>query len=770
MTATLPSTSHTVRLSGTDWEIWRLSALRSTGFPVDLARVVADTRVAAAADDDSVEQAAFDDEYAAAWQRFSDAMAELARDRRFREAITWQSPHLVEICLDRVAKAPDFGGRLPSARSQHRQYLATLANYAQRYALKNDSIGFFGPVGWATWTDRPEALTVTPGRDLVARRSVYFEVWAVQALALALTSDSVLRTALPVRRSPENFVADGQVTSPAGKRVELSPAHARVMAACDGALSADGLAGRAGVDRAVVESLIERELLLADPEITYCAHPEEQLHRLLTGLPDCPARAAAVATLENITRARDAIAAAAGDPDELATAMARLATLFTDATGQAATRNAGQTYAGRTLVYEDTIRDVRVELGIGLMDRIGPALELLLSGARWLAWRVGAGYEARFRAAFTRLCERTGRAEVPLGRLLGSLTPDLVFSRATLPSLVTECVEEFQRKWADVLRIPESAEQHHVRAGDIRDEVLAAFDCPEVPWRAARQHSPDIMLAAADAEAVRSGDFLAVLGEAHVSVNTLQSRLFVEQSPDPAALVAAEAADHGSGRLVSLPSMRSQGVNSRTHPSALHAPEFTYWTMYPDVADRPGPVVPAGALEVVDREGRLTVVSRADGREWDLLEVVGESLSWVAMNGFAPVPGRNGRKPRVSVDSLVFTRASWKVPVALLGWERLTGGARYRAARRWRRAAGVPERCFYRLGVEDKPQFVDFSSVALVDVLARGLRNLGEADPGASVGFSEMLPDLGQSWLTDEDGRRYAAEIRIVAVDQRKGQ
>ena len=91
----------------------------------------------------------------------------------------------------------------------------------------------------------------------------------MQVLATALTSDPVLRAALPVRRSPENFVADGQVTTPAGKRVALSPAEARVLGECDGTLSAGELADRAGVDLAVVETLLERELLLADPEITY---------------------------------------------------------------------------------------------------------------------------------------------------------------------------------------------------------------------------------------------------------------------------------------------------------------------------------------------------------------------------------------------------------------------------------------------------------------------------------------------------------------------
>ena len=759
-----------MRLPGTEWEIWRQSGLRSTGFPVDLVGIMADAQVARAADDDSVPDAEFDDAYGAAWQRLSDAMAVLAREGAFREAITWQNPHLIRTCVDKVARAPRFAGRPPS---QHRQHLATLAKYLQRYTLKNDSIGFFGPIGWATWTDAEEPLRVTPGTDLVARRTVYFEVWAIQDLAVALLGVPELRAGLPLRRSPENLVTEAGVRTPDGRRVELSPAEVRVLEACDGSTTVGQLARRARVDPCTVEDLVDRALLLIHPEITYSAHPEEQLHRLLTALPPGAARESALGVLTEILRARDAIADAAGDPDELATAMDSLARSFSEATGKSAARHAGQTYTGRTLVYEDAVRDVQVELGTDLIDRITPALELMLVAARWLAWRIGTGYAALLRSAFDQLRTRTGTAEIPLGRLLAAVTPDLVFDRTILPPIVAECVREFQATWGRILRgLPDGAEQYAVRVEDIRAEVLAAFECPGAPWLAARHHSPDLMLAAADAEAVRRGDFLVVLGEMHVGVNTLRSRMFVEQAPDPSALVSAEAEDHGSGRVVSLPSVRSRGVASRTHPSALNPKEFTYWTMFPDVAARPGPVVPAGSLTVVEQgdgdDGGLKVVSRADGREWSLLEVLSESLTWMTVNSFAPIPDTEGRRPRVQLDSFVLSRAGWSVPVRTATWIRSTGAQRYRAARRWHRTKGLPERCFYRLAVEEKPQFVDFTSVALVDVLAGRLRKLADADPDARAGFSEVLPDFGQNWLVGRDGSRYCAEIRIVAVDSRR--
>jgi hypothetical protein len=34
-----------------------------------------------------------------------------------------------------------------------------------------------------------------------------------------------------------------------------------------------------------------------------------------------------------------------------------------------------------------------------------------------------------------------------------------------------------------------------------------------------------------------------------------------------------------------------------------------------------------------------------------------------------------------------------------------------------------------------------------------------------SFTLTEMLPDLGELWLPDQDGQRYASEFRLVAFD-----
>jgi hypothetical protein len=70
------------------------------------------------------------------------------------------------------------------------------------------------------------------------------------------------------------------------------------------------------------------------------------------------------------------------------------------------------------------------------------------------------------------------------------------------------------------------------------------------------------------------------------------------------------------------------------------------------------------------------------------------------------------------------------------------------------------------VATESKPQFVDFRSVVLVDMLGREVRRLADGDSDDAVSFSEMLPDVDGAWLADGQGNRYTSEIRMIAVDR----
>ncbi|HEV2258165.1 MAG TPA: hypothetical protein VGS06_33955, partial [Streptosporangiaceae bacterium] len=85
-------------------------------------------------------------------------------------------------------------------------------------------------------------------------------------------------------------------------------------------------------------------------------------------------------------------------------------------------------------------------------------------------------------------------------------------------------------------------------------------------------------------------------------------------------------------------------------------------------------------------------------------------------------------------------------------------------ARRWRQDHQLPERVFYRVPVELKPAAADFRSIVLVNLLAKHIRQTRAAGH-THYTVTEMLPDLGQLWLTDHHGQHYSSELRIVAFD-----
>ena len=138
---------HRVALEGTSWSVWRDVCVRSAGFPADKVLAMCDEPLARSADlagADPAGRLAYDQAYADATGRLSRAIAGIYADPVFQEALTWQNPGLAQFLRDHDA------GPGAARRSKERQRELVIASYLQRYCLKNDTIGFFGPVGWAS--------------------------------------------------------------------------------------------------------------------------------------------------------------------------------------------------------------------------------------------------------------------------------------------------------------------------------------------------------------------------------------------------------------------------------------------------------------------------------------------------------------------------------------------------------------------------------------------------------------------------------------------
>jgi hypothetical protein len=772
-----------VSLGQTGWCLWREGVLRSTGFPAtgllavcdhDLARAVdewADTApsVTAGGSRGSSRWASTDADtrlraaYQAAAARLSAAVAHIAGDQAFREAVAWQNPALIGSCLDKLVR-----GEPRNARG--RIHESTVVRYLQRYLLKNDTIGFFGPVGWVELSPDVSGLRVRPGGELLAARTTHFEVWAIDEIAQALAARPELADWLVPRRALAVTVTGATLRRPLRPLVELADAEIATLERCDGRRTVREVTS--GVDSARARDALSRLAKLGAVHIGFDgpvdSWPERALRRRLEAIGDAPARQAALASLDALCAARDAVGTAR-IADDVVERTRELAELFHKVTGVQATRRHGEAYAGRALVYQDTRRDVAVVAGRAVLDELTTPLGLLLDSARWLVARVAAEYRALLTALYDEEVARSGSPDVPLEYLIVRAAPDLTASGRALPPPVRSAVGEFQRRWRLVLTWPEGVRRHDVNSAALVGPAATAFECDGTSWRAAVHHSPDIMIAAADQEAVRHGEFLLVLGELHLAVNSLDNRPFVQHHDDPARLLAAAEADTGDGRIYAALPKNSPFVSSRVWPPiALLSPRYTYWTWSgePCSVEPPGPVLPGAGLVVRRRDGAVVAASGAAGPEYDLIEVMGEILSTAVVNAFRPFAAAP-HTPRITIDRLVVARESWTFAAADTAWAFVEDElARYAAARAWRAGHGLPERIFAVLPVERKPIAVDFTSLPLVNALAKEVRRTAAAG-AATFSVTEMLPDIGDLWLRDRAGQRYASELRLVAYDSR---
>ena len=755
--------SHLVPLGETGWSLWRDAVLRSTGFAADGPLRFAAPDCAAAADallTGNGDRALFDKEYEQALADGSAAAREIAADPLLREAVTWQNTTALA-GLDGLA-----AGRSKPSRRRYREEM--VARYWQRYCVKNETIGFFGPSSWFRVDPETPQVTLLAGDGLVRDRTVLFEHWALTALAHRLAEDPRLRRWLPPAVQPHLTLDGRRLLRPAQPPLPVNPQEAAALAACDGRRSAVDVAAAlvsAGTVRTeadallLLERLADRGVLAWSGDLPQGPQAERRLRELLAGVAPAEVREPAVAALDRLAAARDQVADAAGDPEALAAAFTGLGEVFTELTGAEPTRRGGQTYAGRALCFEDATRDVQLVLGGRLLDELAEPLALLLGAARWLTAELAAAYGTALRDLADEL---QGGEPVRLADVW-YLAQGLLFGGGRRP--VDAVSAEFVSRWAALFGLdgaPAGTHELRFTAAELAGAAARAFPAERPGWSAGRLHSPDLQICAESVDAINRGDYLAVLSELHAAWPTFDCAVFTQRHPDPASLRAALTADLGERRVRPLYPTDWPRHTARVSHS-LDAPDDPQLGFAPAPGADPDRLLPATSVIVSAGPDGEPVATAPDGRSWPLLEMFSALLAMHAVDGFKLVAAAP-HSPRITVGKLVVAREAWRTTVAGTGLAGVTGDRnRYLAVREWRQRLGLPEQVFVKLGSETKPVYVDLTSPVYAWSLCTMLR--GAPDGGAAVTVTELLPGADQTWLTDAAGRRYHCELRLHAVD-----
>ena len=713
----------------------------------------------------------FNQSYETAALTISEAIRRVSNVDRFQEAVIWQNRHAFHTGIASILRRP---ANETSRGSKQRQHEELVASYLQRYCLKNDTIGFFGPVGWAQFVSQGDGLVAYPGSDLLAARKVYFEVWGLDALGETLMANEQLRPWIIPRRMSHVRLEGSTVFMPSRNPLTVSDTQSAILKACDGkqtarqiatqvlASSSNGIRSEADVFE-LLRQLESTGLITWKLEAEVGAYPEESL-RAQFALIDHPLlRAEAESKLAQLEAGRRLVAEASGNPQQLNAALSQLEETFTVMTGAAATRAAGRTYAGRTLVYEDCRRDVEVKVGPEATAALGEPLSLLLESAKWFTHTVAEKYREIFGEQYELLARKSRAAEVDFETFWAAVRP-LILEADSAP--IKDLALKFQHRWARLLDVPDDVRRVQYDSKELRPRVLEVFNAPPADSSLGRYHNPDIMISAPSAEAVSRGEFLFVMGELHIGANTVGVSLFMEQHPAVEELYRAVEFDMPEPRLIPLIPKYWPSLTPRLVPVLISSRDYRV-EMAPGPSDVPeASLLPTGQLVVTrSPNGRLVVRTR-DGRlSFDIIEAFVSAITGEVANHFKPLPPAP-HTPRVSFDRLVVCRETWRFAASDV-WFAFEKEApdRFAEARRWAGLHELPRHVFVKAAVEIKPCYLDLASPVYVELFGKMIRRcvdqgLGESD----VVVSEMLPGPGESWLPDAAGERYSSELRIVAV------
>jgi hypothetical protein len=714
----------------------------------------------------------FREEFLKTNRQLSRNIVRIAAEQRFQEAVLWQNRAAYHSVIEPLLKEQEVS---ESRNQRRRRNEELVAIYWQRYCVKNDTIGFFGPVGWGRFVDEGAALDARPGPNTISRRSIHFEQWGIDALARVISNDVDIQPWITPRRLPSIHLEGTRLRLPFNDAVELKEEEARLLFCCDGnrtareiaaALSGTGLKTTGEIYNMLAE-FQRRGFIVLEFGLPPSLQPESHLAALLDTIDDDSVRARAGEGLRALESARAAIAEA-DTPEALNQSIGVLNAEFTRITGLSPSRSEGKTYAGRTLVHQDSLRDLEIELGPAILEDLADPLSLLLDGARWITCKAIEVFRKPFEDLYDQMASETRSATIDATSYWARAERILDHDQEAFAESIQR---PFQEKWARILSLDGSLTSCSYTSDALKTKSAGEFEPATLGWQRARYQCPDLMIAARDADAIRNKDYQVVLGELHMSTNTLSYGFFVEHHPDPGSYFRALAEDLPEPRLVLQSPRYWTGRVGRGHNIMISAKDYVLEMSFDSVAAAGTKTLPIGLLTVERSADQLVVRTRDKRITFDILEAFADLISDRIVNYFKIVPPRR-HNPRIVIDRLIVSREAWRFAPSEIEFAFEKDEAyRFIEARRWARKLGLPRMLFYKSPVEVKPCFLDFDSPVYLNIFARMVRQAdGSLRSGAGgrkellIVLTEMLPTLEQSWLPDSSGDHYTSEFRVVAV------
>ena len=697
--------------------------------------------------------------YASSREDIGEALRSIAGDTTFREAIAWQNRKLLTKAIDPFLRSDP---KQRDARVRSRERL--LASYLQRYCVKNDSIGFFGPVAWGSIRENDNSapsIALSSQSPVAEPGEVHLEYWAVAVIADKIAEIPGVRGYIAPRLLPYYAIDGSRLLTPFGP-MERTPTELAVLGLCTGDHRALDIAATVSEAQSIEPTeVIECIKVLHGSSIVAWTFAlprlgnrfEDKLVSMIEAIEDETVRLQAMSVVEPVRSARLRLEQARGNDERVASAMEALEQTFSELSGEESTRLGGEIYAARTLTYLDCPRQTEIALGSSVVAKLGPVLKLLGQSARWLGERIADATQRDL----TELFEKMSPNAEPVPAPQFWMAATALFPRAggQRSDRAQKAFDDYVARWRRILRYDKPSGAVVLNSSELAPVVADIFAANTLGWPSARTCSPDIMIAAPSLKAFEQGEFSIVMGELHFHSNTLELHALLEMNKNRDAVLKGVALDYDVGRVAHTPPADTAGRAFLTPLTDLDGDIQLEFEETPSAREHQKTARIADLL--VSLNGGQLVVETRDGRkQWPVLFFVDQLLT-----EFNPeIVERDAHTPRVTIDEVVIARETWRFAVKDLEFTKLKKPIdTFRAVNQWASALGIPRRCFYRPSNEEKPYYLDLESPVLVELFAH---SLAKSD---SLSMSEMLPTTNECWLEDPHNHHYTAELRMAVVD-----
>ena len=657
--------------------------------------------------------------------------------------------HVLLLSSPDLAKFTPKDPEPPAVRTSHiRARELTWTSYVQRITTKNETISSFGPSTWGEFDpEEPAAASIELSEQMVAEREVYVERWVCEALAELISSDTEAQELLPVRLADDVAVkGEEAVFLATDKVVPLSAQERDILLAYE-------LAPPIEEHRAVIESLIERKVLVRNLQIPIAPYPFEALRRIVASWPERPAKERWNKRLSEIENARAAVEKTT-DLEGRTAALEALMQAVKDS-GLDGQRDTQALYASRLPVNEDC------RLGVNKLVLGQPMIEQMLDDlAPWYdLWRDIAGlFTTRLHESLQQIWQSFGGQPVPLPVFLRACSRKGVPIQSTGGTgLVPGLEEEIQRAWRNQLGdrwtqsvVQLTKEDTAFLRSNFSFRRMKSFD----------NMAPDVQIVAPDTKSLADGNWSLLVAETHPDFTKWQHALFV-WCPDAEEYARDYA--HQGGHEPAVMFSNYPPFFGSAHTTLCIFPYTNDWSF----VGAPGP---EGTQSIRSAE-TLVEVTADDVLLLHQGRVLGSMLNtWNTSLNTHRVELRGGRdhSPRLQLGRAIVQRESWTLqPDDELRQAAEKGGdTAFAAFRKFRKQYALPEAFFVRgclphrlnFHKDVKPMFMDFRNPLLVEVLSKITTRFRR------LSVTEMLPRMEDCWLQAPGGGHHSCEFRVVVM------